>query len=169
MSLSDGFRAFDTARKNRLDILQLYAGLKWLNIQPRIDDFKGIWLQIPKNASGYTTEVEFVRLFAVPDVPALPGDVATGEPDVPETAQVTSSLLQGRRYLQQQQSIGALHILSSNEIEILKEAEATGVKGGIELDNLDPRIYERFKFKLQPHSAFKKIWEGHLDRSKFNP
>lgn len=161
MSLSDGFRGFDTARMDRLNIAQIYAGVRWLlgNLAPKIEDFQNIWKHIPKNSDGFTTEAEFIRVFS----PRVLSSISNRIMDESESELLVDFPISRSRL----GSVG--EVLSPEELKLLLGTEATTAGGGAALDRLDYKIYERLKFKLQPHTTFKKLWEGHLHGEYYIP
>lgn len=188
MSLSDAFNMMDTESAGQLTRCHMYAGFRALGINISISDFLRIWVHIPKDAIEDTSaEPDFIRAFTYAETHAEESNILADLPRVWQEAeanaemarqqnflppandgpgallpQLSNYLASGTSYFGTSRLNRVTAILTEAEIRELAGEDAKGVEKHDKLDSLDIKIYERLKFRIQPHSAFKKVWEGYF-------
>lgn len=119
---------------------------------PKIDDFRTIWRHIPQNSDGFTTEAEFIRVFSS----STKADDVMNDGVIPFGGDMRDAPSAGGRLGSESE------FLSQEELKLLLGTAPAAIGTGVGLEALDHKIYERLKFKLQPHTQFRKVWEGNL-------
>eukprot|EP01071_Lankesteria_metandrocarpae_P003833 Lankesteria_metandrocarpae@DN3209_c0_g1_i2.p1 len=168
MSVSDGFRNFDTERLGRVSVAQMFKGFKWVGLNLTAQEMKDVaaYLCGDSTQHGTITEVQFLKAFSDPQEtstigttydPSAPVKLSDGE-DSDDDSDDNSLMKSGLGISPHRLTTG---VTGPQSVEVTEEERR--VLGHSEnKSEVGPSMYMKLKCKLQTHTAFRKIWEGDL-------